>query len=1194
MSLTFSLLLQNLTVTGVGAGATFGDTVGSTVLAPFNISAMRKAFRPPEKHILENASGNVKAGEMLLVLGRPGSGCTTLLKSLASYRDGYKAVEGEVLYEGLSHKTMEKRLRGELVYAPEDDIHFATLNVGRTIGFAAAARAPQGKVRPGFGAAKNTRAHYVNTMRTVIGTILGLRHTFRTLVGDELIRGVSGGEKKRTSIAEILATRARIMLFDNSTRGLDSSTAFEFCQSLRILTNATRCTTVSSIYQAGEPVYRLFDKVALLHTGKLIYFGPVSEAADYFYNMGYEPHARQTSPDFLVSVTDPHARIVRAGFEKSVPRTAEDFQQRWLESEQGRKSLAEVDGELDRMHAITKEDKKEYMERANQEKAKRAPDGSSFLLSYQQQVWLAIKRRAQIAQGDKATQITLLAASTIQGLINGSVFYQLPQSSASFFSYGGVLFFMMLFQSFLAQTEAATGFMQRPIIVRHRRFAMVRPSADAIANTLLDIPVRFPSTLIFNVALYFMVGLALTADQFFVLLFTVLLVSYTMVAMFRTIAATFSSDAPATAVAGFLIIWFALYAGYVIPRPSMTVWWRWLSYANPIAFGFEILMANQFRRLRVPCATYVPTGPGYEGVADQYRTCTTLGGIPGTNLVDGNENILLSFGYRWSNRFRNVGILFGFFGFFIIAYAVMSELQGDPSAVGGKMIFRRGAKQLKGQAELEQAAIDAEDQSAHGEHKADEIADSKLPTTTDIFAWQNVTYDVPVKGAEKTRRLLNGVSGFVQPGRMTALMGESGAGKTTLLNVLAARTGSGVIRGDFLVNGRPLPASFQAQTGYVQQMDTHLPTQTVREALEFSALLRQSTGTNEEKLAYVEEVIDMLEMRDWTDALVGNVGQGLSVEQRKRLTIAVELCAKPKLLLFLDEPTSGLDSLAAWSIVRFLKKLANAGQSILCTIHQPSAELLSVFDRLILLKKGGEVVYAGDIHGGNVPCAKLVKYFEERSGEQCGDNNPAEFMLDCIGAGAAASSDKDWAKLYLESSLYGETQDDLRKIMARADDPAFDRRSDDKADDMEYAASFWMQFKQVLKRTLIFYWRSPTYIMSKMALNIIGGLFVGSSFYGQGSLVTTASLQNKLFAIFIALVLSTSLSQQLQPVFLQLRGVFEARERPSKIYSWPVLVSTAFIVEMIPNYIGGTLFWIPWQFFLMFSGSRAFVWFIYA
>lgn len=121
-------------------------------------------------------------------------------------------------------------------------------------------------------------------------------------------------------------------------------------------------------------------------------------------------------------------------------------------------------------------------------------------------------------------------------------------------------------------------------------------------------------------------------------------------------------------------------------------------------------------------------------------------------------------------------------------------------------------------------------------------------------------------------------------------------------------------------------------------MDTHESTATVREALRFSAHLRQPASVPiEEKNAYVEQIIQLLELEEKADAMIGMPGFGLDVEARKRVTIGVELAAKPQILLFLDEPTSGLDGQSAYNVVRFLRKLAAAGQAILVTIHQPNA-----------------------------------------------------------------------------------------------------------------------------------------------------------------------------------------------------------------------------------------------------------------
>jgi ABC-type multidrug transport system ATPase subunit len=192
------------------------------------------------------------------------------------------------------------------------------------------------------------------------------------------------------------------------------------------------------------------------------------------------------------------------------------------------------------------------------------------------------------------------------------------------------------------------------------------------------------------------------------------------------------------------------------------------------------------------------------------------------------------------------------------------------------------------------------------------------------------------------------------------------------MDVLANGVATGVVTGEICVNGRLPDTFFQRQVGYIQQQDIHLETLTVRGALQFSACLRQPAHVpKQEKLNYVEEIITLLEMNAYADAVVGIPGEGLNVEQRKRLAIEVELAAKPDLLIFLDEPTSGLDSQTAGSILSLLRKLANHGQAILCTIHQPSAMLFQQFDRLLLLAKSGQTVYFGDI-GEN--SRTLIKY----------------------------------------------------------------------------------------------------------------------------------------------------------------------------------------------------------------------------
>lgn len=223
-------------------------------------------------------------------------------------------------------------------------------------------------------------------------------------------------------------------------------------------------------------------------------------------------------------------------------------------------------------------------------------------------------------------------------------------------------------------------------------------------------------------------------------------------------------------------------------------------------------------------------------------------------------------------------------------------------------------------------------------------------------------------------------------------------------------------------------------------------------------------------------------MEDFAEAVVGIPGEGLNVEQRKLLTIGVELAAKPALLLFLDEPTSGLDSQSSWTIVAFLRKLADSGQAVLSTIHQPSAMLFQQFDKLLFLAKGGRAVYFGDI-GEN--SRTVLSYFEKQGGRRCEEHeNPAEYILELAGAGASGQAAHDWPTLWRDSEearQMGRHLDNLQKnsLSEKAAQVAASEESN-----TEFAMPFWDQLVAVMMRVFQQYWRTPSYIYGKFMLGI--------------------------------------------------------------------------------------------------------------
>jgi ATP-binding cassette subfamily G (WHITE) protein 2 (PDR) len=288
------------------------------------------------------------------------------------------------------------------------------------------------------------------------------------------------------------------------------------------------------------------------------------------------------------------------------------------------------------------------------------------------------------------------------------------------------------------------------------------------------------------------------------------------------------------------------------------------------------------------------------------------------------------------------------------------------------------------------------------------------------------------------------------------------------------------------VSGHSRDASFQRKIGYVQQQDLHLETSTVREALQFSALLRQpATVSRKEKYEYVQDIIKMLNMEDFAEAIVGVPGEGLNVHQRKLLTIGVELAAKPGLLLFLDEPTSGLDSQSSWSIISVLRKLADHGQPILSTIHQPSSTLFQEFDRLLLLGEGGKTVYFGDI-GDN--SETILRYFESHGARKCGpEDNVAEYALEVVGNPPPNMTLKNWHDLWNESEENKAVHMELEVFgKSGADNPLGLPRDIDG----EFAMPLRDQITATTVRIFQQYWRTPSYIWGKILLGILSSLYV--------------------------------------------------------------------------------------------------------
>ena len=387
----------------------------------------------------------------------------------------------------------------------------------------------------------------------------------------------------------------------------------------------------------------------------------------------------------------------------------------------------------------------------------------------------------------------------------------------------------------------------------------------------------------------------------------------------------------------------------------------------------------------------------------------------------------------------------------------------------------------------------------------------EIPFEPISFSFKDIWYSVTLPDKEELY-LLQGVSGYFEPGTLTALMGTSGAGKTTLLDVLSGRKNTGTIKGSMFVNGKPKEEhSFRRNMGYVEQFDSLSPMETARDAIEFSAALRLPRGTTSvERESWVDTVLTMLELTPLENTLVGTESTGgMSFEQKKRVSIGVELAANPA-ILFLDEPTTGLDSRAAQIVIRNIKRIAASGRSIVCTIHQPSAIIFSSFDSLLLLRRGGQTVFFGNL---GVNCFELISFFESVPNVPSISHNvnPATWMLDVIGAGTSSShSSVDFHLHYTSSELCilntihtdalsatsdGSSGDDFE--MARNGTESGIIKEKRVAEDFRYNTTLTEQLTWLFKRASRSYWRSPSYNVTRFAINVVIALIFASAYSDQ-------------------------------------------------------------------------------------------------
>ncbi|KAJ5679477.1 hypothetical protein N7462_007721 [Penicillium macrosclerotiorum] len=1076
------------------------------------------------KTIIHDVSGVVFPGETLLVLGQPGSGCSTTLKIIANERASYAQVDGDVSYSSIPAATMARKYGSEVIYNAEDDIHYPSLPVKHTLDFALRFRKLVKQV-------DQADAAFSNEMTDRLLGSLGMMHTKDTIVGNSFVRGVSFGWRAKASVVgggDGHQPGRRLL-------GQPYPRPGQF----------TRMANIVTLYQASESMYsQCFDRVLVMYEGKMIFSGRSEDAKTHFINLGFHMWERQTTPDFLTAVTAPSERVtdIRTYRHEAIADTS---------------NLVAFQDEVHRVQSTA------------------IFQGSLQPMPIWSQSLVAVRRYYQLLWKNQRDLYIVLFLNAVNAVINGSAYFMAPKTATGSFEKGGAIFFSLIYFFLNALAEVSSTINARSILVKQHKLGIIHPVAFVIAQTIADIPVAVFQSLVFSCCYYFMLGLHKTASDFWIFEL-VLFTHYSAVSsLFRMLGAWAPSLNIAFFMAGTAMPICLTYAGYGPPVPTMHRWGSWIRRISPSPWALEALMGNEFADITLHCTAdqMVPNGPGYDDI--RYQGCSLTGSTPGSNTVSGSTYLGLIYDFSRSHLWRNWGIIVVMWFLYVVLTAIGLTIMTDESGSTGGPVFKRSAVVDISASVSEKPKDDLEHNAARTEplepisssssvtraeeggiEQPSQKKDFEETTIQRAFSFKDVSYYVQVDGNEK--QPLNSVSGYVKPGQLTALMGASGAGKTTLLDTISQRKSTGRVEGEMLPGGKPLGGAFSRSCGFCMQQDVHEPLSTVREALEFSAKLRQPKEVpTSEKLEYVENIISLLELEPIADALIGEPGDGgLNVEERKRVTIGVELAAKPSALLFLDEPTSGLDSQAAFSIVSFLKKIAEQGVPIVCTIHQPSAILFQMFDHVLLLAPGGRTVYFGETG----PESKYaIDYFARNGAVMGASENPAEFIISTVTN--KEQSARDWPQIWNES----EECSNLKHKIAMLESESHlhpDDESHSRTKNARYALPLWDQILELTKRQWIVVWRNGPYNFSKLFKCIFCELFIAFSYFDAGPDIQ--GLQNYMLALLIIIWIIPATAADIQNVWFGKWAVFEARER-NGIYDYKALLAAI------------TLFEIPWQ-----------------
>ncbi|KAK9229255.1 hypothetical protein WN944_022214 [Citrus x changshan-huyou] len=970
-----------------------------------------------------------------------------------------KDVSGRATYNG--HDMGEFVPERAAAYISQHDNHIGEMTVRETLAFSARCQGVGSRYEllTELARRENEAGIKPDPDIDVYMKVLGLEVCADTMVGDEMIRGISGGERKRVTTGEMMVGPALALFMDEISTGLDSSTTFQIVNCLKQHVHINSGTAVISLLQPAPETYDLFDDIILLSDGQIVYQGPRELVLEFFESMGFKCPKRKGVADFLQEVTSRKDQKQYWTHKEKPYRfvTVEEFAEAFQSFHVGQKISDELRTPFDKSKSHRAALTTEVYGVGKRELLKTCISRELLLMKRNSFVYIF-----------KLTQISSVALAFM------TLFFRTKMHKHSVTDggiYAGALFFATAMVMFNGLAEISMTIAKLPVFYKQRDFRFFPPWAYAIPSWILKIPISFLEVAVWVFLTYYVIGCDPNAGRFFKQYLLLLAVNQMASALFRLIAATGRSMVVANTFGTFaLLVLFAL-GGFVLSQEDIKKWWKWAYWCSPMSYAQNAIVANEF------------------------------------------------LGYSWKKFTPN-----------------------SYESIGVQVLKGRGGRNSSSK-----SLILTEAQGSHPKKRG-----MILPFEPHSLTFDEVVYSVDMPQEMKLQGvledklvLLNGLSGAFRPGVLTALMGVSGAGKTTLMDVLSGRKTGGYITGNITISGYPKKQeTFARISGYCEQNDIHSPFVTVYESLLYSAWLRLPPEVDSEtRKMFIEEVMELVELKPLIQSLVGLPGvSGLSTEQRKRLTIAVELVANPS-IIFMDEPTSGLDARAAAIVMRTVRNTVDTGRTVVCTIHQPGIDIFDAFDEFFLMKRGGQEIYVGPL--GRHSC-QLISYFEAIPGvEKIKDGyNPATWMLEVTASSQEVALGVDFNDIFRCSELYRRNKgliEELSKPTPGSKDLYFPT---------QYSQSAFTQFMACLWKQHWSYWRNPQYTAVRFFFTAFIAVLLGSLFWDMGSKTRKSQdLFNAMGSMFTAIIfLGLQYCSSVQPVVSVERTVFY-REKAAGMYA---------------------------------------------